>query len=508
MASLKISTLFCVGLAAIAALPQPVKTGDGPLSGVSDGGIVAFKGIPFAAPPVGDLRWRAPKPVTPWTGVRRADRFGASCPQNIVEERKPWTYEFMAHNETSEDCLYLNVWTPAKSAAEKLPVFVWIYGGGFVEGSSAVPVYDGAGLASKGLVVVTVNYRVGVIGFLAHPDLTRESDRNSSGNYGLLDQLAALEWVKRNIAAFGGDPNRVTIAGQSAGAASVHALVASPLAKGLFHRAIAQSGSGIRRLSPRPLAEAEQAGVKLAEAKGAKSIAELRVKPWQDLQPGMRFGVTVDGWFLPMDAEAAIAAGKHSDVPMITGLTADEGSASRDYGAIPADAWRKQIVERFGEDAAVFHRLYPSGNADEARAAQIESARDQGAVSMYLWAANRQKTSKSPVYTYYWDHAPPGPDSARFAAFHTSEVPYTLHSLSKSNRPWSDADRKVESLMSTYWANFARTGNPNGKGLPAWKAFRADDKVTMRVGAAPGARPVADAAKLDLMTRVLLRPPR
>src|SRR5579863_5610386 len=260
-----------------AAITQPVKVEGGLVSGAPgvDVSILAYKGIPFAAPPVGDLRWRAPKPVVAWQGVRSADRFSASCIQNVVQERKPWTYEFMTHGAISEDCLYLNVWTAAKSAAERRPVYVYLYGGGFSEGSAAVPVYDGEGLAKKGLVVVTINYRVGVLGYLAHPELSAESATKTSGNYGLLDQIAALQWVRDNIAGFGGDPARVTIAGQSAGASSVNALIASPLARGLFVRAIAESGIAYSRGGGTKLEQAEQAGAAFAAAKGAKSIADL-----------------------------------------------------------------------------------------------------------------------------------------------------------------------------------------------------------------------------------------
>src|SRR5215469_2755528 len=242
--------LMLVSLPLGAVIKQPLKVEGGQISGVpgKDTSILVFKGIPYAAPPVGDLRWRAPKPVLAWQGVRKADQFGNSCIQNIVTERKPWTYEFMTHTEINEDCLYLNVWTPAKSANERLPVYIYIHGGGNTEGSGAVPAYDGEGLAKKGIIVVTVNYRLGIFGFFTHPELTAESDVRASGNYALLDLIAALRWVHENIAAFGGNPNRVTIGGQSAGASNTHSLVASPLAKGLFQGAIAESGSSVGRL--------------------------------------------------------------------------------------------------------------------------------------------------------------------------------------------------------------------------------------------------------------------
>jgi para-nitrobenzyl esterase len=269
---------------------QPVRTGQGLVAGVGgrNATIAVFKGIPFAAPPVGSMRWRAPQPAAPWSGVRHADAFSPSCIQTIVTEKKPWTYEFMAHGEVSEDCLYLNVWTAARSERERRPVFVYIYGGANVEGSASVPAYDGEGLASKGLVVVTFNYRVGLLGFFSHPELSKEAPYHASGNYGLLDQIAAVKWVHDNIAAFGGDPDRITIAGQSAGASAVHNLTASPLAKGLFHRAIAQSGSSIAAAAPRTMQDQEADGLRFAELKGAHSLAELRAMPWQDIVVPLR----------------------------------------------------------------------------------------------------------------------------------------------------------------------------------------------------------------------------
>ncbi|HEX5084247.1 MAG TPA: carboxylesterase family protein, partial [Blastocatellia bacterium] len=340
-----------------------VRVEGGLLEGVPSSGssVHVFKGIPYAAPPVGDLRWRPPQPPAKWEGVRKADEFSDSCAQNLARSRNPWTAEFMSQSQAGEDCLCLNVWTAAKTGGERRPVFVWIHGGAFTEGSGEVAVYDGAELAKKGLVVVTINYRLGVFGFLAHPELTKESSRNASGNYGLLDVVAALEWTHKNIAAFGGDPRRVTVAGQSAGAFAVHALMASPLAKGLFHRAIAQSGSGLGRRN-RDLAEAEKDGVKFAESKGAHSIHELRAMSARDLTMGggMRFGPVVDGWFLPADVEAIFAQGKQNDATILTGLTADEGSASPAYGKLKADEFKKQVQQRFVDLAETFLKFYPS----------------------------------------------------------------------------------------------------------------------------------------------------
>lgn len=480
-----------------AAISQPVKIDGGLVSGVADRdpSIVVFKGIPFAASPVGDLRWRAPKPVVPWRGVRRADKFSASCIQNIVEERKPWTHEFMTHGDISEDCLYLNVWTGAKSPAERRPVYVYLYGGGFSEGSAAVPVYDGGGLAQKGLVVVTLNYRVGVLGFLAFPELTRESDHRASGNYGLLDQIAALEWVHDNITRLGGDPNRVTIAGQSAGGMSVHDLTASPLAKGLFQRAIVESGgSNIDKaglsLNARGLAEAEADGMKFAESKGAKSLKDLRAMSWQELTqagpggpsaPGLRFAPIVDGYSLPAPVREIFAQGKQNDVVTLTGANKDELGGFGPQWPATAESFRKLAQQRFGAEAQEFLKLYPAATDEEARLARSQSVRDQALVSMYLWASERSKTAKTKVYEYLWDHAIPGPDAQRFGAFHTSEVPYVMNTLSMSDRPFTAADRRIADMMSSYWANFAATGDPNGNGLPHWPGVGEKPEI-MEVG--------------------------
>ncbi len=352
------TTAACIGLVGVllgaqarAASAQPVKVTGGTVSGVPgrDASITVFKGLPFAAPPVGDQRWRAPKPVVPWAGTKKADRFGSSCIQTIVTERKPWTYEFMAHNEISEDCLYLNVWTGAQSPNERRPVYVYIHGGGNREGSGGIQVYDGEGLAKKGIVVVTINYRLGVFGFFVHPELTKESGVNASGNYALLDIIAALRWIHDNIAAFGGDPAKVTIGGQSAGAGNTHNLVASPLAKGLFRGAIAQSGSSYGPGNARRLSEAEPVGVKFAEAKGAHSLGELRKLPWQTIfepVPGLTFGATVDGYVLKASPSDTFAAGTQNDVPTLTG-----GNRHDNNGSATAPDGDRRAVRRAGEAA-------------------------------------------------------------------------------------------------------------------------------------------------------------
>lgn len=486
-----------------AAIDKPVKVEGGQVAGVvstRNGSVISFKGIPFAAPPTGDLRWRAPQKVVAWQGVKKADKFGPSCMQNIVAERKPWTYEFMAHNEVGEDCLYLNVWTAAKSASERRPVYLYLYGGGFNEGSAAVPVYDGDAMAQKGLVVVTINYRVGVLGFLAHPDLTKEADSHTSGNYGLLDQIAALKWIHGNIAGFGGDPNRVTVAGQSAGGMSVHYLTVSPLAKGLFVRAVVESGgstiggAGIA-LNPKSLADAEAAGKRFADAKGASSIKDLRAMSWAELTKpvanagesgrgggGLAFSPILDEYALTGVPFDIIAQGKQNDVAVLTGQNAGELNGLVATGApVTLASYTAQVNRRYAENAGEFLKLYPATNDVEATAAQTASSRDQALVAMYLWAKARAKTSKTRVYEYLWDHSLPGPDAARFGAFHTSEVPYVLNTLYTSDRPFAPADGKIAGMMSSYWANFAAMGDPNGKGLPRWDAV-GDKPEVMELG--------------------------
>jgi para-nitrobenzyl esterase len=352
------------------------------------------------------------------------------------------------------------------------------------------------------LIVVMINYRLGVFGFLTHPDLARESSHHSSGNYGLLDAVAALQWVKRNIAAFGGDPQRVTIAGQSAGASAVHALTASPLAKGLFHRAIAESGSSVGRRT-RDLAETEKDGLKFAEAKSAHSIAELRSMPAKDLMisGGVRFGPVVDGWFLPADNAAIFAQGKQNDVPILTGLTADEGSASPTYGKLKPDEFRKQAQQRFGDLAETFQKLYPSDDEAQSADSQKQSARAQGMVSMFLWAAERARTSRAKAWTYYFSRGIPWPEQPQYGAFHTSEVPYVFGNLKLLNRPWESVDRQLSSTMMGYWVNFAATGDPNGKGLPEWPAFDKNKRLTMELGEKLGPRLVADQARFEIFEK-------
>ena len=406
----------------------------------------------------------------------------------------------------AEDCLYLNVWTAAGSASEKRPVMVWIFGGGFDHGSGTEKYYWGDDLAHKGAVVVTFNYRVGALGFLAHPELTRESGHNASGNYGLMDQIAALQWVERNIAAFGGDPKRVTIFGQSAGGSSVGQLMVSPLAKGLFHRAIGQSGG----ISPggRALADAEQAGVAFVASLGAKSLAELRRMPADQIRTGQgRFGPIVDGYVIPADPYAIFKAGKQNDVPVIAGSTANEGGVRR-ISANAADTVR-EAHDLYGEDADAYLKLFPAETDAEAETSAYAVAADRTAASQRAWLHLETETGKNKGYLYLFSRVPPFPpdahfleapkDSGRLGAYHSVDLMYVFDHLDLKNWPWQQADRKVADDMSSYWINFAATGNPNGKGLPEWPAFSADDQKRMNFGDTVAAEKVKNKAALDFL---------
>jgi len=491
------------------ASQQDVVTIDsGQLSGTaSTGGVRAFLGIPFAAPPVGDLRWRPPQPVAKWTGVRKADQFGTSCMQT-QGVRLPWTEEFMTQGPVGEDCLFLNVWT-SSSANARAPVMVYLYGGGFNEGAGSIAVYDGAALARKGVVVVTLNYRVGVLGFFSHSDLTRESEHHSSGNYGILDQIAALQWVHRNIAAFGGDPGAVTIFGQSAGALSVYGLMRSPLAKGLFVRAIAQSGPGL--LGANALggtstqAERDTAGVAYAASKGAKTLAELRALPASTFlggggrgtpgAPAAPTGMFRDGWVIPMTDPA-------SQAPIMLGMTANDigvvGGLGGGRGATAAtvDTYKADAARLYGDKAAAFLAAYPVGTDADIPAARLRAGQDRARVSIDLWSADQLKVSPR-IYTYFLSRAIPWPEHPEFGAFHTSDVPYIFGTIHKLNRPWEPTDEKLSDAMSTYWTNFAKTGDPNGAGVPRWPAYDATSHQTMELGANMGPMAVAGPAQLE-----------
>lgn len=454
--------------AASGEINDPVRLDNGSISGIAGSSpeMRIYKGIPFAAPPLADLRWRAPQAATHWDGVRKTDKFGPVCMQNSAGPNAQLA---------SEDCLYLNVWTAAKSATEKRPVMVWIYGGGFNGGSASVPDYDGEALAKKGVVVVTFNYRLGAFGFFSYPELTKESDRRGAANFGLMDSVAVLQWVQKNVAAFGGDPKRVTIFGESAGAAMVADLMATPQAKGLFQRAIGESSSwttgSIGRMTT--LAQAEQAGVKMAEALGARSLAEMRAKPADAvLKAGRGPGPVVDGFMLPEDVGMVFAQGKQNDVPLLVGSNRDEGTFF--LQATTSEAFTQQSQHRFGDLSDSFLKLYPASSNDEANASALTAFRDEVGFVMRNWARLETQTGKSKAYVYYFIHEPPVVPGSRGGgrgrgATHTAEIPYVFQN--QGARPWTDVDRQLSDTMSSYWVNFAATGDPNGKGLPKWPAF-------------------------------------
>ena len=477
-------TLFLAAATLLpAAVPDTVKVDTGRVKGAANNGVTAFKGIPFAAPPVGPLRWKAPQPVPAWKGVRKAVKFGPRCMQGDI-------YHDMVFrdNGPSEDCLYLNVWTPAPSAAAHLPVMVWVYGGGFAAGGTSEPRQDGENLAKKGVVVVSMNYRLGVFGFFAQAELATESGHDSSGNYGLLDQVAALQWVHNNIASFGGDPGKVTIFGESAGSFSVSALMASPVAQGLFHRAAGESGAFFSTvLALKPLSESEAADAKFAESVGAHSLAGLRAIPAAKLlaaalkEDDIRFAPNVDGYFLPQTVREIFASGKQSHVPLMAGWNRDEGSYRIIFGKDAPTAAnfvayaRKHVPEKTDE----FLKLYPGSTDEQAKRSAQDLAGDQFiAFGTWKWLEMQGATGGSQLFRYEFDDAPPVPakgDEAPRGAYHSAEIEFVFGTLAYHKLPWRPEDKALSDLTSTYWSNFAKNGDPNGAGLPEWPAYNSQD---------------------------------
>ena len=463
---------------------ETISIDSGPLAAAAPDaqGVQVYKGLPYAAPPVGPLRWRAPQPVAPWREPRRTTAFGSSAMQGVI-----WDDIDLAGAGVSEDCLYLNVWTPG--TRERLPVLFWIHGGGFAAGSGAEPRYNGARLAARGLVVVTVNYRLGAFGFLAHPELTGES--GFSGNWGLFDLVAALQWTQRNIAAFGGDPAQVTIAGESAGSMAVSALMASSLARGLFARAIGQSGalfSGAAEPIPTRQA-AEERGLAFQAELGAGSLAEMRALPAETVlaaAPGLGFRPILDGRLLPRPLDAIFAEGAQADVPLIAGWTKDEGfNFTWTPEEVPAGTYEAMVEKRFGTNAGAVLAHYPGG--PEARASAAALGGDLVIINKtWAWIEAQKASGRAGIYRYRFDRAPPvrpgwfGPRDAREAgAFHAGDIPYVLDTLDAT--PWDcgPADRAAAEAASGYWVNFVKTGDPNGSGLPRWPSFRENGEVML-----------------------------
>ncbi|MBO9558387.1 MAG: carboxylesterase family protein [Caulobacter sp.] len=477
-----LSALALAALTAAPALAQSpvIKTPAGALRGVEQDGLRVFKGVPYAAAPVGTLRWKPPVAAPAWSGVRDASDFGPVCYQ---PKPRPGGIYSSTLKAMSEDCLSLNVWAP--DAAKKAPVLVWIHGGSLIGGASSESMYDGTALAKQGLVVVSINYRLGVLGYMAHPELSAESPDHVSGNYGLLDQIAALKWVKTNIAAFGGDPSNVTIAGESAGGLSVMYLLASPPARGLFHKAIAQSAYMV---STPPLREpkyghvpAETMGALTAQKLGAKSLADLRAMDpealtTQSLAVGFQTFGAIDGKVLPSQLVDAFDRGEQAHVPVLAGFNSGEIRSLRFLAPPPpADAatYEAEIRKRYGDKADEFLRLYPSADLAEA---MLLIPRD----ALYGWTAERLAAKQTaigrPGYLYYFDHGYPAADAAGLHGFHASEIPYVFGSMKTTPPAWpknpdTPAEAKLSAAMTQYWASFARDGVPKAAGEPAWKPY-------------------------------------
>jgi para-nitrobenzyl esterase len=485
---------LALAISGLAFVPgDSVKVDGGLISGTTADGVRSFKGIPFAAPPVGELRWKAPQPVIAWDGVRQCDAFGPQCPQAPYPAGSMY---YSPPQEQSEDCLYLNVWTAKPS--EKRPVMVWIHGGALTRGSGSNRVYDGTAFAKKGVVVVTINYRLGPLGYLAHPELTAESPQHSSGNYGVLDQIAALKWVQKNIAAFGGDANRVTIFGESAGSWSVNTLVASRLAKGLFHRAIGESGGSFGpgtylKEDRNALPSAEKIGAAFAKAAGADSIKALRALPAERIidvfnndPEGKKFRTQpiVDGWVLPDEIRNIFAKGKQNDVPVIVGSNANEMTTLTVPASVPKtiEDYRKRVEPQYRDMIKEFDALYPVKSAEDVVAAYLGSLRDVAfTLPMRTWA-RMTSTGRSKAYLYFFSHVPPNPNSKYLGAYHASEIAYVFNNLNRQNAALQEIDFKLADMMSTYWVNFATTGDPNGKGLPKWMTYNSDTEAYLDFG--------------------------
>jgi len=481
-----VRSLFALAVASLAlslsaaafAAPPTARTAQGKAQGktISDGKVSAFLGLPYAAPPVGDLRWKPPAPPAPWSGLRNATAFAPRCQQWQI-----WADYIFQDAGPNEDCLYLNVYVPAGSKpAAKLPVMVWIHGGGYAAGSGSEPRYDGAALASHGVVLVTINYRLGVFGFLASDDLAKEGNGHA-GNYALMDMVAALRWVQANIASFGGNPGNVTIFGESAGSFAVSTLMAAPSAQGLFHKAIGESGGAFSSvLATATLADRAHRDQEWASSLGAKNLAELRAIPASKvLEAASKKGVgwfspVVDGSFLPEDVSALYAAGKQAHVPVIIGWNRDERTGMLSKG-LTAEKWKAFAADHYGTRAQQFLAAFP-GNTDE-QAIQSADAYTTAAfiaLGTWKWAEAQVHTGQAPVYRYRFDLPPPPsemhPEGNR--AFHSDELEYVFGTLdTRRGTTWSQQDRTLSEQTMTYWTNFARTGNPNGKGLPLWPRF-------------------------------------
>ena len=454
---------------------QEVATKNGVLKGVIEDEIEIFKGVPFAAAPVGDLRWQAPKPFKSWNGVRLVNKFSPICMQiGMYPKDSPL-------EEMSEDCLYLNIWKPQKETnTDKLPVMVWFYGGGLINGSASTPLYSGKNLAKQDAIVITSNYRLGALGFLAHPELTKEADYKSSGNYGLLDMIAALQWIQDNIASFGGDPNNVTIFGQSSGAISICALIASPLAQGLFHKAIGQSGGLFEPIELDKgfsLSTLEQAGERFATRAGVTSLKELRDIPAKDLiKVSVHTSINIDGYVLKRSPFDAYKSDEHNKVSVLLGNTADEGQEFISDFSITKETYHEELKKHFPGWLVWLTAPNPGKTDDEALKAAISFEGDiRFKWNMWAWAKLVSEKKDNKVYVYQFSKSPPkisNSDKAGLGgAVHGSDLYYVFGNLDPRTRDWTEDDYRLSSVMIKYWTNFAKYGNPNSEGLPQWPEF-------------------------------------
>lgn len=499
------------GFAAQSDLLKPVRVDAGLVEGAAlADGVVAFKGIPYAAPPVGNLRWRDPQPVVAWEGVCQATNFGASCVQPPSPSGK-------RPAEMGEDCLFINVWTPAKAADEKLAVLFFIHGGMGVFGSGNL---NGAELARKGIIVVTMNYRLGLFAGMGHPELSAESAHRSCGTYGMLDLIAALRWVRTNIAAFGGDPAKVTIAGHSSGASAMHYLVTSPVAKGLFRGAIGVSFGYDYLMKPHTIPfvrQKEADGVAFAKLKNCASLEELRKLPALELLANdpaianaklyhLGSGAARDGWAFPTTYTDALDKGLASDVPTLTGFTADDFGPPAQQLKTTVATFANSLPGMFGEKREAFAAkkdaflaLCPVTTDDEARAVAKQAQIEYRMASTFHWAKRRAKTAMTPAFAYLFDQAV----ASERGSYHGSDLAYWFNDLQPGDRAWTDDDRRVADMVSSYWANFVKTGNPNGANLPAWAPFDANQPITMRLGTNAGPQACAPADRLNFYRGLL-----
>ncbi len=493
----------------------PVRTQAGMVKGTAsgDGKIEIFKGVPFAAPPIGTLRWKEAQPVRHWKGTRNATAFGPRCMQGAI-------YSDMVFRDAgpSEDCLYLNVWAPKISSGAKLPVMVWIYGGGFQAGATSEPRQDGEQLARLGVVVVSMNYRLGIFGLFAHPELTKESPHHASGNYGLLDQAASLKWVRENIAAFGGDANNVTIFGESAGSFSVSALMASPVAKDLIHTAIGESGAFFgRTLRAKGLGETEKEGAKFAESVGANSLKALRAMDAEQLLSAalsgknkITFEPNIDGYFLPKSTEEIYAAGEQAHVPLMAGWNRDESSYRELFGKDQPsrENYETKMKQFFGDAAAEALKIFPATTDEEMKqSAGLLSGAEFIAYGTWKWMEMQRKTGDAAIFRYEFDQAPPragegSPNDEEAPAYHSAEIEFVFGTLDAKNLTWREEDYKVSKQMGAYWTNFAKTGNPNGVGAADWPRYEEKTGYTvMHLSANPQATSDQHRAQFEFLDK-------